>query len=59
MADKSLIDANHYLDDPDHYEQFLVINTGSSAAIELGRLSPAIRRALRTTSTKPHTKPRS
>lgn len=46
MAPKTLFDVNPYLSDPDHYEQFLVINVGSSSAIELGRLPASIVRAL-------------
>ena len=46
MATKTLLDINPYLHDPDHYEQFLVINVGSSSAIELGRLPASILRAL-------------
>lgn len=55
---KSLFDVNPYLRDPVRYEQFLVINVGSSAAIELGRLSASIVRALAGTSSKSHARPR-
>lgn len=50
MATKTLLDINPYLHDPDHYEQFLVINVGSSSAIELGRLPASILRVLNTPS---------
>jgi hypothetical protein len=57
MALKTLFDVNPYLSDPDHYEQFLVINVGSSSAIELGRLPASIVRALNAPSAHAPAKP--
>ena len=56
MSDKSLFDLNPSLRDPDRYEQFLVINVGSSAAIELGGLPVSILRTLTNASAKSHTR---
>ena len=47
MLKRPLIETNPYLRNQDTYEKFLFISVSSSAAIELGKLSPAIEEALR------------
>lgn len=46
MKIKSLFDTNPYLRDPEQYVKALILNVGSSAAIEIGRISPSIAKAL-------------
>ena len=47
MRNKPLIETNPYLRDPEEYEKQLVLNVGSSTAIELGGLPATIVRALK------------
>ena len=48
MSEKPLIETNPYLKDPKQYERLLLINIGSSAAIELGSFPVEITRELKT-----------
>lgn len=47
MREKPLIETNAYLKNSKLYEKLLFVNVSSSAAIELGTLSPAIINALK------------
>ncbi len=46
MNHKSLIETNPYLRDPKQYEKLLILNVGSSTAIELGSIPVPIAKAL-------------
>ena len=48
MAEKPLIETNPYLKNPKQREQLLLINVGSSTAIEIGRFPASIARKLKT-----------
>ena len=47
VPNKPLIETNLYLRDPKKYEKLLVLNVGSSTAIELGNLPATIVKTLR------------
>jgi len=46
MKRETLLESNPYLRDNDGYDDQLVANVVSSTAIELGKVKPAIRKAL-------------
>ena len=48
MVEKPLIETNPYLRDQGQYKRMLLINVGSSAAIELGSFPAEISQALKT-----------
>ena len=48
MAEKPLIETNPYLRDPEQYKKLLLINVGSSAAIEIGSFPASITQELKT-----------
>ena len=48
MNHKPLIETNPYLRDPKQYEKLLIINVGSSTAIELGSIPAPITNILKT-----------
>ncbi len=48
MAEKPLIETNPYLRDPGQYKKLLLINVGSSAAIEIGSFPTSIAQELKT-----------
>lgn len=48
MAEKPLIETNPYLRDREKYKRMLLINVGSSAAIELGSFPAEIAKELKT-----------
>ena len=52
MRKKSLMETNPYLRDPKTFEKFLFVSVSSSAAIELGKLPPALEHALKSTNFK-------
>ena len=56
VPNKPLIETNLYLRDPEKYEKLLVLNVGSSTAIELGGLPAAIAQALKTVRVTPAVK---
>ena len=47
MAEKPLIETNPYLRNPEQYKKLLLINVGSSAAIEIGSFPAAITQELK------------
>lgn len=47
MNYKPLSETNAYLKDKNAYEKLLFVNVSSSATIELGRLTPAMKKALK------------
>lgn len=48
MNHKPLIETNVYLRNPRLYEELLIINVGSSTAIELGNIPSSITQVLKT-----------
>jgi len=46
MAEKPLIETNPYLRNPEQYKKLLLINVGSSAAIETGSFPASITQEL-------------
>ena len=48
MAETPLSKTNPYLRDPEQYKKLLLINVGSSAAIEIGSFPAAIAQELKT-----------
>ncbi len=48
MAEKPLIETNPYLRNPEQYKKLLLINVGSSAAIETGSFPASITQELKT-----------
>jgi len=47
MKERPLIKTNAYLKDAKLYKKMLFVNVASSSAIELGRLTPALVKALK------------
>lgn len=52
MREKPLIETNPYLRNPEQYKRMLLINVGSSAAIELGSFPAEIAQELKTLKPK-------
>ena len=50
MNHKPLIETNPYLRNPKKYEELLIINVGSSTAIELEKADPSLFQVLKDTS---------
>ena len=48
MNGKPLSETNPYLKNKAAYEKYLFVNVSSSATIELGTMSPAMKKALKT-----------
>lgn len=47
MQHKPLSETNPYLQDKGAYEEYLFVNVSTSATIELGPLSPKVKKALK------------
>lgn len=47
MAKKPLIETNPHLRDSEEYEKLLIVNVTSSTAVEIGKLPPALLKALK------------
>lgn len=56
MKQETLFESNPYLRDNDGYADQLVVNVASSTAIELGKVKPAIRKALIATARRKTTR---